>query len=42
MEMCVKNLDMKIKDLSSIKCQKEMKDTWFSSDFIVFSLWPYY
>jgi hypothetical protein len=42
MEMRVKDLDMKIKDLSIIKCHKEMKDTWFSSGFIVFSLWPYY
>jgi len=33
--ICVNKLDMKIKDLSSIECHKEMKDTWFSLDFIV-------
>jgi len=42
MVMRVKNLDMKIKDRSRIKCYEEIKDTWFSSGFIVFSLWPYY
>ena len=31
----------KIKDISRFKCPKEMKYTWFSIDFIVFSLWPY-
>jgi hypothetical protein len=42
MEMHVKGSDMKIKDLSSVKCHKEIKDTWFSSDFVAFNLWPYY
>jgi len=32
----------KIKDLSKLKCHKEMKETWFSIDFIVFSSWLYY
>ena len=31
----------KIKDISKLECHKEMKETWFSIDFIVFSLWPY-
>jgi hypothetical protein len=38
MELHAKDMDMKIKDLSSIKCHKKMKDTSFSSGFIVFSL----
>jgi hypothetical protein len=42
MEIRVKDSDMKIKDLSSIEGHKETKDIWFSSGFIVFSLWPYY
>ena len=28
--MCAKDSISKIKDLSSLKCLKEMKDTWFS------------
>ena len=28
--MRAKDLILKIKDLSSLKCHKEMKDTWFS------------
>ena len=28
--MHAKDLISKIKDLSSLKCHKEMKDTWFS------------
>jgi hypothetical protein len=42
MELREKDLDIKIKDHSSIKYHKEMNGTWFSLDFIVFSLWPYY
>ena len=33
---------VKVKDLSRLKCHKEMKDTWFSIGFIVFSSWPHY
>ena len=41
-KMRAKGFEMEIKNFSGIKYHKEMKDTWFILDFIVFSLWPYH